>query len=124
MSLDVISGDRRSNLRYQSAMNLRFERTDSAGSPEIGCGVTADLSRDALRFSAEEPMEVGTELVAHLDWPFLLQNICRLELVLKGSVQAVTRRGVILKIRSYEFRTVGQRSFWEAPPASSNSKVA
>jgi len=124
MSVDVISGDRRSNQRYQCAMNLRFERTKPTGEVEIGHGVTGDLSRDALRFSADEPVEVGAELVTHLDWPFLLQNICRLELVLKGSVQSVTRRGAILKIRSYEFRTCGERSFWEAPPTSSSPKVA
>jgi hypothetical protein len=124
MSVDVISGDRRANHRYQCAMNLRFERTNPTGEVQIGYGVTADLSREALRFSADEAVEVGTELVTHLDWPFLLQNICRLELILTGSVQAVTRRGVILKIRSYEFRTCGERSFWEAPPTSSSSKVA
>jgi hypothetical protein len=105
-------------------MNVRIERTNATGELQIGYGVTADLSRDALRFSADEPVEVGADMVTHVDWPFLLQNICRLELILKGSVQAVTRRGVILKIQSYEFRTCGERSFWEAPPPSSSSKVA
>ena len=124
MSVDAISGDRRRNHRYQCAMNLRFERTRATGELQIGHGTTADLSRDALRFSADEPVEVGSELMTRVDWPFLLQNICRLELILKGSVQEVTPRGVILKIRSYEFRTCGERSFWETPPSSSNSKVA
>ena len=124
MSKEIISGDRRNNQRYQYAMDLRFQRTKPTGELEIGHGVSADLSRDALRFCPEEPVAVGTELETRLDWPFLLQNVCRLELILQGTVQAVTRRGTILKIQNYEFRTVGQRSFWEAPPTSSNSKVA
>jgi len=77
-----------------------------------------------LRFCADEPVEIGAELVTHLDSPFLLPHICRLELILKRPVRAVTKRGVILKIRSYEFRTYREGSFWEAAPTSNSSMVA
>jgi len=124
MAIELIPGDRRINRRYECQMGLRFERRNEGGELQIGFGTTADLSREALRFRPEEPLEVGAELVTHLDWPFLLQNVCRLELVLTGSVRSVTRRGAILGIRSYEFRTCGAKSFWETPPVSSSSKVA
>jgi hypothetical protein len=53
-------------------------------------------------------------------WPELLQNVCPLELQVKGRVTRVTDRGTIVSIQSYEFRTCGAKSFWEAPEPSSN----
>ena len=46
-------------------------------------------------------------------WPFLLQNVCALELVLRGPA-TTGDRGTILTVRNYEFRTCGPRSFDQA----------
>ena len=124
MSVDLIRGDRRNWRRYECRLDLRFEHQDRAGAVCVGHGVTADLSSGALRFHPDQTLPTGAETEARVAWPFLLQNVCPLELVLKGTVAAVTGRGTILAIRSYEFRTCGPRSFWETPPASSIWKVA
>ncbi|MBZ5575014.1 MAG: hypothetical protein LAP40_00475 [Acidobacteriia bacterium] len=124
MSLDLIPGDRRIYRRYECQLDLRFEHQDRAGAITVGHGVTADLSTGALRFFPDQTLPPGSQTEARVAWPFLLQNVCPLELVLKGTVSAVTGRGTILAIRSYEFRTCGARSFWETPPASSMWKVA
>ena len=60
----------------------------------------------------------------HVAWPFLLQNICPLELILKGTVTEVSRRGTLLVIRSYEFRTCGEKSFWEPEVICGQGRVA
>ena len=124
MSVDLISGDRRRWRRYECQLELRFEHLGADGALCLGHGETADLSTGALRFYPDQAIPNGTETVPRVAWPFLLQNICPRELVLTGTVRTVPGRGAILAIRSYEFRTCGPRSFWEAPPASSISKVA
>jgi len=90
----------------------------------LGHGVSEDVSRGGLRFRAEEPLEIGAEVTTRIAWPVLLQNVCNLELIVKGSVTRVTERGTILQIRSYEFRTCGSRSFCEPPEFSSKWIVA
>jgi hypothetical protein len=104
---------------------VRFEQQDARGALlRVGHGVTHDLSRNGLRFHVEERLEPGTELVMHITWPELLQNVCPLELLVRGCVTRVGQRGTILSIRDYEFRTCGERSFWEAPAASSSWQIA
>ena len=121
---DVIRGDRRKWQRHAYQLDLQFEHQDQDGTRHVGHGVTADLCRGAVRFWSDDPLAPGVEAVTRIPWPFLLQNMLPLELVLKGSVTAVTGRGTIFAIKSYEFRTCGPRSFWEEPEASSNWKVA
>lgn len=99
---------------------MRFERRGSDGTLRLGHGVTEDLSRRGLRFRAEEPLEVGSEVTTRIAWPVLLQNVCGLELIVKGFVTRVTQRGIILQIRTYEFRTCGSRSFSEPPELPSS----
>jgi|SRR5579871_4538320 len=120
---DIIHGDRRSMRRYESQLGLWFESTD-AGVRRLGRGTTADFSRQALRFHTDEPPAVGTRLELHVAWPFLLQGVCELELLLRGQVTASSERGLILSIASYEFQTCGERSFAEPLPASMHSRVA
>ena len=103
---------------------MRFEQRHPDGTLRIGHGVTKDFSQKGLRFRAEERLEPGAELVMHVAWPTLLQNVCSLELLVRGQVTRVGDRGTIVSIRSYEFRTCGARSFWEAPAVSSSSRVA
>ena len=120
----VVTGERRGAPRYECQIPLRLEHRERDGSLRVGDGHTEDLSQLGLRFHAEEPLEIGTEVVTRIDWPILLQNVCRLELIVRGAVTHVTDRGTILVIRSYEFRTCGPRSFWEASPPPSNWRLA
>jgi len=67
---------------------------------------------------------IGADVEAHIAWPFLLQDTCPLELVVRGSISGVSDRGTVMRLRSYEFRTCGERSFFEAPRQSIASRVA
>jgi hypothetical protein len=124
MLADIIHGDRRASQRYECQLELWFEHHDRRGVRQLGHGVTADLSRAAIRFITETPPCTGATVVLHVSWPFLLQNVCPLELILTGSVDHVTERGAILMIRGYEFKTCGERSFEEPPPQTSKFRVA
>ena len=107
---DIIYGDRRTEKRYEYAMELRFTYRE-AGVTKFGSGCTVELSRSAVRFLAENPPPKGADIELRIAWPYLLQNVCPLELVVRGSVLRNTARGTILEISDHEFRTCGQRSF-------------
>jgi hypothetical protein len=110
---DIIHGDRRSDRRYAYEMELRFSYTHR-GLTYFGLGVTVDLSRGAVRFVADNPPPPGVDVELSIAWPYLLQNVCPLELIVRGTTSETTARGTILAMDHYEFRTCGQRSFVSA----------
>ena len=124
ISRDIIQGDRRRNRRYDFELALRFYYTDHRGAVRVGSGVTIDLSRTGVRFQTEEPPPTGTRVEARISWPFLLQNTCPLELVMKGSVATIGQRGTVLLVNAYEFRTCGDRSFAEPTRHTGASRIA
>jgi hypothetical protein len=118
---EIIHGDRRGDSRYQYEMELRFTYM-FRGTAHFGTGRTRDLSRGAVRFTTETPPPDGALVELRIAWPFLLQNVCPLELVVRGKVKS-GERGTILAMDDYEFRTCGQRSFDQASAAAGGSSI-
>ena len=119
----IIHGDRRTLRRYECQLELRFESRSREGS-RLEYGMTADLSRKTLRFQTDSPPPIGQQMEVRIAWPFLLQNVCRLELVVRGLVIRVGARGTIMEIGSYEFQTCGERSFAEPSAPTTGWRVA
>jgi hypothetical protein len=119
---EIIHGDRRIDRRYQYEMELRF--TYSQGSAvQFGSGHTVDLSRGAVRFVADNPPPDGVDVELRIAWPYLLQNVCPLELVVRGTTVTTGERGTILTMSNYEFRTCGERSFDQALAGAGGSSI-
>ena len=124
MSVDLIQGDRRVNRRYDVELELRFHYTDHDGVLRVGSGVAAELSRGGILFLTDDPPPAGADVEAHITWPFLLQDTCPLELVVRGCISRAGDRGTVMRLRGYEFRTCGARSFFETAQHSGTSRVA
>ena len=107
---DIIHGDRRSDRRYELSLQLRFV---CSGWPvtRTGCGHTLELSRGGVRFWTDSAPPDGSTVDLKIQWPFLLQDVCPLELRVAGSVLRTDSRGTVVKISKYEFRTCGSNSF-------------
>lgn len=110
---DIIHGDRREDKRYAVEIPLRFNYK-MKGVAYLGAGKVLDLSRGGVRFHADCPPPNGCEVELRLEWPFLLQNVCPLELVIRGEVSKTSARGTVVRMHHYEFRTCGPRSFDQA----------
>ncbi|HUB77923.1 MAG TPA: PilZ domain-containing protein [Bryobacteraceae bacterium] len=119
---EIIHGDRRGERRYAYEMELQFSYT-LGGVQRFGSGLTVDLSRGAVRFVADDPPPEGSDVELRIAWPYLLQNVCPLELIVRGKTRAVSDRGTVLTISRYEFRTCGQRSFVSAATGVSGSGI-
>jgi hypothetical protein len=110
---DVIHGDRRADRRYAFEMPLHFT-CQSDWLPSAGTGRTKDLSRKGILFVADDPPPPNTVLELRIEWPFLLQNVCPLELWIWGKVLRSDNHGTVVRMKTYEFRTYGARSFGQA----------
>jgi hypothetical protein len=119
---DFIRGDRREERRYHYVMDLRFTFR-VRGVTHFGSGKTQDLSRYGVRFTSENPPPDGSEVEVRIAWPFLLQNVCPLELLVFGKVMKTDDRGTIVQMNDYEFRTCGERSFDEAASGNERSSI-
>jgi hypothetical protein len=105
-------------------LQLQFQYTDERGAIHGGCGVTAELSRGGVRFQTEFAPPTGVWVEARIAWPFKLQNICPLELCVDGPVIRSETGAAVVRLRGYEFRTCGERSFFERPQETGASRVA
>jgi hypothetical protein len=119
---EIIHGDRRGDRRYAYEMELQFSYT-LAGATYFGSGLTVDLSRGGVRFTAEDPPPDGVEVELRIAWPYLLQNVCPLELLVRGTATGTSERGTVLAMDHYEFRTCGERSFVSAATGAAPSSI-
>jgi hypothetical protein len=110
---DMIHGDRRLDRRYTFEMPLHYV-CRSGWLKSTGSGRTIDLCRKGIHFVSDNPPPQGTDVELRIDWPFLLQNVCPLELWVWGRVLRSNRNGTVVRMSTYEFRTCGARSFDQA----------
>ncbi len=89
----------------------------------ITVGQTVDLSRCAIRFVSDNPPPEGVEVELRIAWPYLLQNVCPLELVVRGTAKTNSERGTVLAMDRYEFRTCGERSFVSAATGTGRQQL-
>src|SRR4051812_29529994 len=94
---DIIYGDRRSDCRYELQLELRF-CYESHSVTCIGSGYTIDLSHGGIRFWTDAPPPVEQPVELHIKWPFLLQGVCPLELLVRGTVLRSEIRASIVKL--------------------------
>lgn len=112
-TVDKIHGDRRADRRYDFEMPLHFS-CQSGWLHSSGSGMTKDLCRKGILFVSETVPPKDTDVELRIEWPFLLQNVCPLELLVWGRVLRSDRRGTVVRMSRYEFRTCGNRSFDQA----------
>ena len=107
---DIIHGNRRADRRYELVLPLRFTCSVWAAD-RTASGHTLELSHGGVRFwtDSHPPDQSAVEL--KIQWPFLLQDVCPLELQVAGTVLRTDSRGTVVTISKYEFRTCGRHSF-------------
>lgn len=119
---DIIHGDRRADRRYEFEMPLYF-LSKSGWVRSEGSGRTKDLCRKGILFVPDHPPLPDTDLELRIDWPFLLQNICPLQLLVWGRVLRSDRSGTAISMKTYEFRTCGARSFDQVSASQANWSI-
>jgi len=120
--MDLIPGNRRAARQYQCETPLRFV-CQSGGVQYTGSGCTADLGRREVHFVSDNPLPYGAEVELRIEWPFLLQGVCPLELRMWGRVLRSDEQRTVVTMRDYEFHTCGSRSFNQASASAATWSI-
>lgn len=94
----------RSNRSYPVQLDLRYKVVRDGQPAEHGIGRTRQFSSSELVFTADGRLPIGAVELA-LDWPFRLDGICPLQVVVFGHVLGGSDGGVTVRIDRHEFRT-------------------
>ena len=77
----------------------------------VGTGRTRNLGGETVCFEVDQQIPKKGDVELRIAWPFRLQHICPLELVVQGTLMRTDDAVAVIKIRRYEFQTLGERSF-------------
>jgi hypothetical protein len=110
MPLTEIPTDLRKAENQGLSMELRFSYR-SGGVTYVGSGRTRNLDADSVCFESDQELRGRGDIELHIAWPFRLQSICPLELVVRGPLVKKDGAVAVIRMDSYELRTHGERSF-------------
>lgn len=91
-------------------MELRFSYC-SGGVTYVGTGRTRNLGGETVCFETDQSLRQKGDLELRIPWPFELQSVCPLELVVRGPLVRKNNGVAVIRIDNYEFQTHGDRSF-------------
>lgn len=104
--------ERRVDFRYRFDQPLRSSFVQR-GSACLGAGHTVELGAGGVLFLAECPPPDGSKVELQLTWPFLVQDVCAVVLVIQGTVVRNDPRGTAVRMQHFSFQTAESRA-WEA----------
>jgi len=102
--------DQRSHPRYPIALELQYKVLREGRTEHIGVGQTVNISSGGVLFEASDlPHEQGMIELA-MNWPFLLDEVCNLKLVMRGHIVRRDHGRLAVRAVQHEFRTAGVMS--------------
>lgn len=107
---ETISGDRRSDRRYQINLEMRYKLIRRKKVLGTGTGRTIDLSSGGILVETDSPLPVGLNLELHVTWPILLHNTAPLQLVASGRIVRGEGNRAGIRMVQHEFRTMGTQA--------------
>jgi hypothetical protein len=105
-------GDQRLNGRYPITLELQYKMLNKGRVEHLGLGRTLNISSGGVLFEADGHLPPNGPIELALSWPFLLEGICNLKLVMRGRVVRCDTgsRAIAVKAEYHEFHTAGVRS--------------
>jgi len=107
--LKKVMSEQRSHQRYPIELEVEYRLLAKGHSELLGSGKTRNISSGGVLFETLglRPDTGSIELM--LSWPFLLEGVCPLKLVMKGRIVRSDVRGIAIQSNFHEFRTAGSR---------------
>jgi len=102
--------DQRRHFRYPIRLEIEYRLLNGSPVGRAGFGRTRNISTRGVLFETNDalpPPRAEIELLVH--WPFLLDDVCPLKLVIRGRVVRTEGKAVALRIQRHEFRTRGAK---------------
>ena len=76
---------------------------------QLGVGRTLNVSSGGVLFESDDLLPAGGPIELAMNWPFLLEGICSLKLVMRGRIVRCdpNSKAAAVKAKYHEFRTAG-----------------
>jgi hypothetical protein len=99
--------DRRRDHRYPVQLALHYRIYIDRSNILTGDTFTHDISSGGVSFQGSKVLPAGADIELAITWPFRLEGVCRLKLVVFGRVVRSDQITTAIKMQRYEFRTAG-----------------
>ncbi len=100
--------ERRSRQRFPLALALEYRLLDR--NECWGLGQTCNISSTGVLFEVAEQQPLFGSIELMVSWPYMLDGVCALKLVIRGRVVRIEGIGVAMESVQHEFRTAGVRA--------------
>jgi hypothetical protein len=105
--LEKFLSEQRSHQRYPIELEVEYRLLSKGRSEPFGSGKTRNISSGGVLFEAMGSPPPGSSIEVLVNWPFLLEGVCPLKLLIKGRIVRSDFRGVAIQSSYHEFRTAG-----------------
>jgi len=105
MKKDALEHDRRSKHRFAIQRELHFKVMERERVVSKGVGRTVDISSVGVAFEAAGQFKPGALVQLSISWPVLLDETCKMQLMIVGRVVRTANHDIACTIDHYEFRT-------------------
>jgi hypothetical protein len=107
--IQKVLGEQRSHQRYPIELEVEYRLLTRGHLPHLGSGKTRNISSGGVLFQAQGSAPEGGTIEVLVSWPFLLEGVCPLRLMMRGRIVRSDGNGVAIKSNFHEFRTAGSR---------------
>jgi hypothetical protein len=101
----MFSLERRSRQRFPLALAVEYRLIGQGA--RSGSGWTSNISSKGVLFEIPEQESLSGLIEVAVNWPYVLDGVCALKLVMKGRVVRIGGRSVAVESTQHEFRTAG-----------------
>jgi hypothetical protein len=105
---DSDRADQRLHQRYPIALKVEYKLLKKGRVASLESGRTLNISSGGIYFEAGDPLPARGRIELSMEWPFLLEGVCALKLVMRGRIVRNDAKGVAVEIVQHEFRTAGR----------------
>ena len=120
ISLQNVLSDLRTHQRYPIELEIEYRLLSKGRSERLGSGKTRNISSGGVLLEVAGSPPEGGSIEVMVSWPFLLEGVCPLRLVMRGRIVRSDAHGVAIQSNFHEFRTAGSRT----PKGRANQLVA
>jgi hypothetical protein len=107
--LQKVLSEQRSHQRYPIELEAEYRLLSKSHRESLGSAKTRNISSGGVLLRAPGSLIAGSSIEVMVSWPFLLEGVCPLRLVMRGRVVRCDGQGVAIQANYHEFRTAGSR---------------
>jgi hypothetical protein len=102
--------DQRAHRRYPISLSVDYKLLKKGRVDHTGSGETLNVSSGGACFRCAESLPAGGAIELVMNWPFLLEGVCPLKLVMRGRIVRSEGERIAIQTEQHEFRTAGMRA--------------